>query len=67
MLDRYIFWHVKQLIDCVFEVGLSIELRLFDSGYFSTELINYLKGANIKFIKHMPWHREALKPGTDML
>jgi hypothetical protein len=67
MLDRYIFPHVKRLLDCVFELGLSVELLLFDRGYFSTELINYLKEANIKFIMHMPWHRDPLKPGTDMV
>jgi len=67
MLDRCIFWHVKRLLDCVFELGLSIELLLFDRGYFSTELINYLKDAKIKFIMHMPWHREPLKPGIDMV
>lgn len=67
MLDRCIFLHVKHLLDCVFELGLSIELLLFDRGYFSTELINYLNGSKIKFIMHMPWHREALKPATDML
>jgi hypothetical protein len=67
MLDRFIFWHVKHLIGCVFELGLSIELLLFDRGYFSTELINYLKDAKIKFIMHMPWHREPLKPKTDMV
>jgi hypothetical protein len=66
MLNRCIFWHVKHLIDCVFELGLSIGLLLFDRGYFSTELINYLKDASIKFIMHMPWHRNPLKPGTDM-
>jgi hypothetical protein len=66
MLDRCIFWHVKRLIDCVSELGLSVGLLLFDRGYFSTELINYLNGAKIKFIMHMPWHREPLKPGTDM-
>jgi len=66
MLDRCIFWHVKYLIDCVFELGLSIKLLLFDRGYFSTELINYLKNANINFIMHMPWHRVPLRPGTDM-
>jgi hypothetical protein len=54
MLDRCIFWHVKRLIDAVFELGLSVELLLFDRGYFSTELINYLIGAKIKFIMHMP-------------
>jgi IS4 transposase len=65
MLDRRIFWHVKRLLECVFDLGLSVELLLFDRGYFSTELINYLKDAKIKFILHMPWHREPLKPGTD--
>ncbi len=67
MLDRCILWHVKHLLGCVSELGLSIRLLLFDRGYFSTELINYLKDEKIKFIMHMPWHREALKPGTDML
>jgi hypothetical protein len=67
MLDRCIFWHVKRLLDYVFELGLSIELLLFDRGYFSTELINYLKDAGIKFIMRMPWHREPLMPETDML
>jgi hypothetical protein len=66
MLDRFIFWHVKCLLEYVSELGLSIKLLLFDRGYFSTELINYLKEANIKFIMHMPWHRDPLKPGTDM-
>lgn len=67
MLDRCIFGHVKRLLACVFELGLTIGLLLFDRGYFSTELINYLKEAKIKFIMHMPWHREALTPTTDML
>jgi hypothetical protein len=67
MLDRFIFLHVKRLLDCVFVLGLSIELLLFDRGYFSIELINYLKEKDIKFIMHMPWHREPLKPGADML
>jgi hypothetical protein len=67
MLDRCIFLHVKRLIDCVFGLGLSIKLLLFDRGYFSTELINYLNEANIMFIMHMPWHRRPLKSGTDML
>ncbi len=66
MLDRFIFWHVKRLLEYVFELDLSIKLLLFDRGYFSTELINYLKEVNIKFIMHMPWHRSPLKPGTDM-
>ncbi len=67
MLDRCILWHAKRLLDSVFELGLSIELLLFDRGYFSTELINYLNQTGIKFIMHMPWHKEPLKPGTDML
>jgi hypothetical protein len=67
MQDRRILWHVKHLLDCVFELGLSVELLLFDRGYFSTALINYLKALNIKFIMHMPWHREPLKPGIDMV
>jgi hypothetical protein len=33
MLDRCVFWHVKRLLDCVFELGLSVELLLFDRGY----------------------------------
>ena len=67
MLDRCILWHVKCLLECVLELGLSVELLLFDRGYFSTALINYLKGAEIKFIMHMPWHGKPLNPGADML
>jgi hypothetical protein len=66
MLDGCLFWHVKHFMDGVFELGLSIDLLLFDCGYFSTELINYLKDANIKFIMHMPWYRAPLKPGADV-
>jgi len=67
MLDRCILWHVKHLLECVFELGVTIKLVLFDRGYFSTALIRYLDDAGIKYIMHIPWHGEPLKAGVDRM
>ena len=65
MLDKCILGHVKQLLDAVFELGLSIKLLLFDRGYYSVDLLNYLQGAGIKYIMHIPWFGRPLKARED--
>ena len=67
MLDRCVLWHVKQLLACIAELGLTIKLLLFDRGYYSTALIRYLNDCGFKFIIHIPWHGTPLKAGVDRL
>jgi hypothetical protein len=65
MLSRCILWHVKHLLKNVFELGITVKLVLFDRGYYSTDLIRYLDDAGIKYIMHIPWHKDPLKAGVD--
>lgn len=66
MMHRSKLWHVKYLLDCVSELGLTVKLALLDRGYFSTQVINYLDDAKINYIMHIPWHKEPLKAGLDV-
>ena len=67
MLDRCILWHVKVLLECIFELGVTVKLILFDRGYFSTDLIRCLDDAGINYIMHIPWHAKPLKAGIDTM
>ena len=67
MLDKCILGHVKQLLDCVFNLGLTIKLLLFDRGYYSVDLLNYLHSSKIKYIMHIPWFGKPLKTGEDRI
>ena len=67
MLDRCILWHVKRLLTCVFELGLSIKLLLFDRGYYSASLIRHLDDAGIRYIMHIPWRGKPLKARVDRM
>jgi len=67
MIDRCKLWHVKRLLEYVFELGLTVKLVLLDRGYFSTEVIKYLGAAKISYIMHIPWHSEPLKAGVDVI
>lgn len=67
MLDRCKVWHVRHLLEKAFELGLTVKLVLFDRGYFSTEVIRYLDDAKIKYIMHIPWHKDPLKAGVDTI
>ena len=65
MLDKCILGHVKRLLNCVLGLGLSIKLLLFDRGYYSVDLLNYLHSSRIKYIMHIPWFGEPLKARED--
>jgi len=65
MLDKCILGHVKHLLNCVFGLGLSIKLLLFDRGYYSVDLLNYLRSSRIKYIMHIPWFGKPLKARED--
>jgi|AGTN01.2.fsa_nt_gi Transposase DDE domain. len=67
MMHRSKLWHVRYLLECVFELGLSVKLVLLDRGYFSTQVIRYLDDAKIGYIMHIPWQKEPLKAGVDMI
>lgn len=67
MLGKCVLWHVKHLLERVFELGITVKLVLFDRGYFSTDLIRYLDDAGIKYIMHIPWHGTPLKAGVDTM
>ncbi len=66
MMHRSKLWHVRYLLGCVFELGLTVKLVLLDRGYFSTQVIRYLDDAKISYIMHIPWHKDPLKAGLDM-
>lgn len=67
MLQRGKLWHVKCLLEKAFELGLTVKLVLLDRGYFSAEVIRYLDGAKVNYIMHIPWHKDPLKAGVDMV
>lgn len=65
MLDKKIFGHAKRLLDCVFELGVKVKLVLFDRGYYSIELIQYLQALNVGFIIPLPELMKGLVEGED--
>jgi len=44
----------KQLINSVQSLGVKIRIALFDRGYFSAELINYLNSMGFNYIIQLP-------------
>ena len=42
--------HVKRLLSKVFELGIKVKILLLDSGYYTVDIINYLKAKGINFI-----------------
>ncbi len=67
MLDRCALWHVKRLLACIDQSGLTVKLLLFDRGYYSTALMRCLDECGFKYIIHVPWHGKSLKAGVDRL
>jgi hypothetical protein len=59
--------HVRQLINQILALGVKIRLILFDRGYFSTALINYLNTLPFDFIIQLPASIQGLKEGEDRL
>jgi hypothetical protein len=58
---------VKQLINCVQSLGVKIRIVLFDRGYFSAELINYLNSQGLKYIIQLPAVIKGLSEGEDFI
>ncbi|MCL5877933.1 MAG: transposase [Candidatus Bathyarchaeota archaeon] len=67
MMRKSKLWHVKYLLKCVFDLGLTVKLVLLDRGYFSTQVIRYLDASKISYIMHIPWHKDPLKAGLDVV
>jgi Transposase DDE domain. len=42
--------HVRRLLSKVFELGIKVKFLLLDSGYYTVDIINYLKAKGINFI-----------------
>ena len=59
--------HVRQLINQVLDLGVKIRLILFDRGYFSTALINYLNTLPFGYIIQLPASIKGLKEDEDRL
>jgi len=59
--------HVRQLINQILGLGVKIRLILFDRGYFSTALINYLNTLPFGYIIQLPSSIKGLKEGEDRL
>jgi hypothetical protein len=59
--------HVRQLISQVLDLGIRVRLILFDRGYFSTALINYLNTLPFDYIIQLPASIKGLKEGEDRL
>ncbi len=59
--------HVRQLINQILTLGVKIRLILFDRGYFSTALINYLNTLPFSYIIQLPASIQGLKEGEDRL
>lgn len=59
--------HVSQLINQILDLGVKIRLILFDRGYFSTALINYLNTLSFGYIIQLPASIKGLKEGEDRL
>jgi hypothetical protein len=57
--------HVRQLINQVLDLGVKIRLILFDRGYFSAALINYLNTLPFGYIIQLPASIKGLKEDED--
>jgi len=42
--------HVRRLLSKMFELGIKVKFLLLDSGYYTVDIINYLKAKGINFI-----------------
>lgn len=58
---------VRQLLNQILDLGVKIKLVLFDRGYFSAELINYLNALGVGYIIQLPASLKGLKEGQDCL
>jgi len=58
---------VRLLINQILDLGVKIRLILFDRGYFSTALINYLNTLPFGYIIQLPGSIKGLKEGEDRL
>jgi hypothetical protein len=58
---------VRQLVNQMLDLGVKIRLILFDRGYFSAELINYLNTLNFGYIIQLPACIRGLKESEDRL
>jgi hypothetical protein len=59
--------HVRLLINQVLDLGVRVRLILFDRGYFSTALINYLNTLPFGYIIQLPASIKGLGAGEDRL
>ena len=57
--------HVRLLINQVLDLGVRVRLILFDRGYFSTALINYLNTLPFGYIIQLPGSRGLGQVKTD--
>jgi len=56
---------VKQLLSQIFSLGVKIKLLLFDRGYFSSALINYLNWTSVNYVIQLPAVIRGLRGGED--
>ncbi|MFP3133392.1 MAG: transposase [Nitrososphaeria archaeon] len=56
--------HVKRLLSKVFELGIKVKILLLDSGYYTVDIINYLKAKGINFIMRA---KGKFKDGDDLI
>jgi len=60
--------HVKRLLSKVFELGIKVKILLLDSGYYTVDIINYLKAKGInKSIRRMFRKRFAIEASYRMI
>ena len=55
--------HVRRLLSKVFELGIKVKILLLDSGYYTFDIINYLKAKGINFIMRT---KGKFKDGDDL-
>lgn len=59
--------HVRELINHILNIGVKIKMVLFDRGYFSAELINYLNSLGVDYIIQLPASIRGLGEGEDFM
>jgi len=60
--------HAKRLLSKVFELGIKVKILLLDSGYYTVDIINYLKAKGInKAIRMMFRKRFAIETSYRMI
>jgi len=55
--------HVKRLLSKLFELGIKVKILLLDAGYYTVDIINYLKAKGINFIMRA---KGKFKDGDDL-